>query len=110
MFMNRAHHRLPRPVGLPPRSRRASEAPFDDEKLDAVAPPAGVMVEFLAIAPFVATPASVATLALTLARPRACICATPRSQRDARPACRSRPRSARASVTVTGEPKPPGVI
>src|SRR5205085_529109 len=50
----------------------------------------------------------VATLAFASARPRACICATPRSQRDARAACLSRPRPACASVTMVGEPKAPG--
>ena len=44
------------------------------------------------------------------AEARACICATPRSQRDVCSTCRSRARrlrSARASVTTLGEPKPP---
>src|SRR6185312_13812362 len=106
MFAKRAHHSLPRPVGLPPRWRRASATTFDEVKLEAIAPPAGVTVAFDP------TLTSVATLALALARPRACICATPRSQRDACAACRSRarwPRPARASVTTLGEPKPPDV-
>ena len=46
MFMNRAHHRLPRPVGLPPIYLRASATTFDEVKLEAVAPPAGVTVAF----------------------------------------------------------------
>src|SRR5512147_1585930 len=107
MFAKRAHHRLPRPVGLPPRYLRASATTFDEVKPGAIAPPAGVTVAF---GP---TPALVATLALASARPRACICATPRSQRDVRLTCRSlaprRPaRSARASVPTLGDPKPPG--
>ena len=75
--MNRAHHRLPRPVGLPPRWRRASATTFDEVKLEAIAPPVGVTVAFGPALALVATLASVATLALALARPRACICATP---------------------------------
>ena len=71
MFAKRAHHRLPRPVGLPPIYLRASATTFDEVKPEAIAPPDGVTVAF------------VATLALASARPRACICATPRSQRDA---------------------------
>src|SRR5215216_1575380 len=119
MFAKRAHHRLPRPVGLPPRYLRASATTFDEVKLEAIAPPGGVTVAFdPALAP-VATPASgatlafAATLALALASPRACICVTPRSQRDVCSTCRSRAprrpmRSARASVAMLGEPKPPG--
>ena len=47
--MNRAHHRLPRPVGLPPRYRRASATTFDEVKPwkpCAIPLPAGVRVEF----------------------------------------------------------------
>src|SRR5215208_4014805 len=112
MFAKRAHHSLPRPVGLPPRYLRASATTFDEVKLEAIAPPAGVTVAFDAALAPVATPASGATLALALASPRACICATPRSQRDVCSTCRSRAprrpmRSARASVAMLGEPKPP---
>src|SRR5688572_25598904 len=101
MFAKRAHHRLPRPVGLPPIYLRASATTFDEVKPEAVAPLVGVAVAF---GP---------TLALASARPRACICATPRSQRDVRSTCRSLaprrpPRSARASAATLGEPKPPG--
>ena len=60
MFAKRAHHRLPRPVGLPPIYLRASATTFDDEKPEAVSPD-GVTVAFGL------------TLALALARPRACI-------------------------------------
>src|SRR4029453_4770538 len=104
MFANRAHHRRPRPVGAPPRYLRASATTFDEVKLEAIAPPAGVTVAFDP------TPASAATLALALARPRACICATPRSQRDVCSTCRSLAlrRPARASVATLGAPKPPG--
>ena len=69
-------------------------------KPEAIAPPGGVTVAFVA-----------QRLALASARPRACICATPRSQRDVRSTCRSRarrPRSTRASAAALGEPKPPG--
>src|SRR5262245_52285460 len=107
MFMKRAHHRLPRPVGLPPRYLRASVTTLDEPKLEAIAPPAGVTVAFASAATF----AFAATLAFASARPRACICATPRSQRDACAACRSRarwPRPARASAATLDEPKPPG--
>src|SRR6478752_9103435 len=99
MFAKRAHHRLPRPVGLPPTYLRASATTFDEVKPEAVPPPGGVTVAF------------VATLALASARPRACICATPRSQREVCSACRSRARwlrPARASAATLGEPKPPG--
>src|SRR5215216_2767425 len=109
MFAKRAHHRLPRPVGLPPRYLRASATTFDEVKLEAIAPPGGVTVAFDPALALVATPASGATLAWALARPRACICATPRSQRDVCSTCRSRPRrpprSVRASVATLEEPK-----
>src|SRR6185436_3998404 len=113
MFAKRAHHRLPRPVGLPPRYLRASATTFDEVKLEAIAPPAGVTVAFGPALALVATLASAATLAWALARPRACIRATPRSQRDVCSTCRSRvprrpARSARASAATLGEPKPPG--
>src|SRR5215216_5683727 len=115
MFAKRAHHSLPRPVGLPPRYLRASATTFDEVKLEAIAPPAGVIVAFGPALALVATPASAATLAFAatlawaLARPRACICATPRSQRDVCSTCRSRPRrpprSVRTSVATLDEPK-----
>src|SRR6185369_14263379 len=76
MFAKRAHHRLPRPVGLPPRYLRASATTFDEVKLEAIAPPAGVTVAFDPTPASAATLAFAATLALALARPRACICAT----------------------------------
>src|SRR4029450_3067922 len=75
MFAKRAHHRLPRPVGLPPRYLRASATTFDEGKLEAIAPPAGGTVAFDP------TPVSAATLALALARQLACPCATPRAFR-----------------------------
>src|SRR5690242_10852869 len=84
MFMNRAHHRRPRPVGLPPRWRRASATTLEDDPkpADAVAPPGGVVV---ALGP---VPTFGGKLALVSAKPPACICATPRSQRDILAACR----------------------
>src|SRR6185369_8345962 len=110
MFAKRAHHRLPRPVGLPPRYLRASATTFDEVKLEAIAPPAGVTVAFDPTPASAATLAFAATLALALARPRACICATPRSQRDVCSTCRNLAlrRPARASVATLGAPKPPG--
>src|SRR6185295_5036428 len=104
MFAKRAHHRLPRPVGLPPRYLRASATTFDEVKPEAIAPPAGVTVAF---GP---TLVPAAALALASARPRACICATPRSQREVCKTCRRRarwPRPTRASAATLGEPKPP---
>jgi hypothetical protein len=107
MFAKRAHHRLPRPVGLPPRYLRASATTFDEVKLEAIAPPAGVTVAFDP------TPASAATLACAVGKTARLHLRDPRapSVTCARPAgagaTTADATDARLAAAL-GEPKPPG--